>query len=153
MLSIFYILHHCNVLQRLGGNFPHHTLLRCPYLPAAGNLVHHAQVAQGPGILCQAAGWECSSSSPSVLTSPAQWEGWQGTALVADHLTKKFPVIQKRPELPFPLHSIPGIANRAPGAGDNCKALLGFSLQPGSPKVCPTAWAIPRALLCWGITE
>lgn len=131
MLSIFYILHHCNMFQRLGGSFPHPTLVRCPYLPAADSLVHHVQ----PGVLCQAAGWEPSFSSPSVLGIPSTA---QGTALVADHLTKKFPVMQRRPELPFPLLSLPGIASRAPGAGDNT-ALPGLSPQTGSPKLCATA--------------
>lgn len=151
MLSIFNILHHCNVLQRLGGSFPHHTLVRCPYLPAADNLVHHgqpAQVPQGPGMLCQAAGLEHSSSSSSVLIIPSTVRRWQGTALVADHFPKKFPVLQRRPDLPFSLHSIPGIASRTPGAGDNtstAKHCLG-----SSPQLCPTAWAIPRAVLCWG---
>lgn len=154
MLSIFYILQHCNVLQSLGGSFPHHTLVRCPYLPAADNLVHHvqpAQVAQGPGVLCQAAGWEHSSSSPSVLGIPSTvgrvtrhcFGGW------SPH--REIPSDAEENRVTFPLHSIPGIAAEHQELG--ITALPGFSPQAGSPKVCATAWAIPRALLCWGVTE
>lgn len=125
MLSIFYILHHCNGLQRLGGNFPHHTLVRwgCALTCLLQTIwyimysLHERLRALG----CSAKQQDGSISPPhhQCSASPAQWEGWQGIALVADHLIKQFPVIQRRPELPFPLHSIPGIASKAPGAGDN----------------------------------
>lgn len=88
--------------------------------------------------------------------SPAQWERWQGTALVADHLTNKFPVIQRRPELPFPLHSIPGIASRAPRAGDNtgtAKHCLSSALREGLQKSVPKPEPSPGHSCAGGVTE
>lgn len=128
MLSILYILHHCNMLQRLGGNFPHHALVRWGHplpclLQTRWYSTQPPRAAQGPGMLCQAAGWQPNGAAPFLLpitcsASPAWGEGRQGIAAAAVHVTKLF-LIQRGPELHFPLWAIPIIVSKASAAGDN----------------------------------
>ena len=166
MLSILYILHHCNTLQSLGGNLPNRALVRCGC--ARTCLLQRRQhrlweLLGGPGCSAKQQDGSSRGAAPfltpipiSRSASPTRGEGWPGIAAVAVHTAKLFLVIQRGPEIRFPLCSIPFIASKASGAGEKAGTglpPLRLSPQAQSLQDCPTAWAIPRAVLCQGVTE
>lgn len=112
MLSILYILHHCNMLQSPGGHFPHHVLL--PACCRRDGTAHTTCASRSgsrdalPSSRMAAQAEQHLSPSPSPARHPQHGEkGDKAIAMVAFHITKLFLVIQRRPEISFPLCSTP----------------------------------------------
>lgn len=135
MLSILYILHHCNMLQSLGGNFPHRAVVRwgCALtclLQMRWHSTHNlCDLLRVPGCSIKQQGGSSSRAALFLLpiTCSASGQGQQGIAVAAVHITDLFLVIQRKPEIPFPLLSIPS----TPGKHQE----LGITLALGYPRL------------------